>query len=75
MYLNIDLLKLTTIFSFIVVFSGCALLGLEEEEEEASTSSNSSGSTTSDDNDGAGNSQTYDSKISAFSNHTCLNLI
>jgi len=72
MYLNIDLLKLTTIFSFIVVFSGCALLGLEEEEEEASTSSNSSGSTTSDDNDGAGNSQTYDSKISAFSNHTCI---
>ena len=71
MYLNINLLKLITIFSFIVVFSGCALLGLEEEEE-TSTSSNSSSSTTSNDNDGAGDSQTYDSKISAFSNHTCL---
>ena len=70
MYLNINLLKLITIFSFIVVFSGCALLGLEEEE--TSTSSNSSSSTTSNDNDGAWDSQTYDSKISAFSNHTCL---
>jgi hypothetical protein len=62
MWPTINLLKLITIFSFIVVFSGCALLGLEEEEE-TTISSNSSSSSTSNDNDGAGNSQNYTDKL------------